>query len=184
MDWRRIPKTDPLHDLIFYRVAEANPDMSLDELYDSRSPFVQEFDVYFGSRGDTFQYGEVDGAVQSVFGYGFCSLMALALNERLGREFVLWTTDKDAGPRGWSGHVGVHLDDSRVLDVFGISTYEDVARRYSMFGEMGEPEVVSREELLARTSSEDYREDPWSFVDELERLLTHDIAERLIAAHL
>lgn len=181
MDWRRIPKTDPLHDLIFYRVAEMNPDLSLDELYESRSPFVQEFDVYYGSRGDTFQYGEVDGAVESVFGYGFCSLMALALNERLDREFVLWTTDKSAGAQDWSGHVGVHLEDGRILDVFGISTYEEVARRYSM---LGEPEVVSREELLERTSSEEYRNDPWSFVDELERLLTHDIAERLIARHL
>lgn len=184
MDWRRIPKTDPLHDLIFYRVAEANPEMGLDELYDSRSPFVQEFDVYFGSRGDSFQYGEVDGAVQSVFGYGFCSLMALALNERLGKEFVMWTTESGSEGRGWSGHIGVHLGDDRVLDVFGISTYEQVERRYAFGGRVGAPEVVSREEMLNRMADKEYRGDPWAFVDELERLLTHDIAERLIATHL
>lgn len=171
-----------MHSLIFYRVAEANPEMSLDELYDSRSSLIQEFDVYFGSRSETVRYGVIDGAVTSLFGYGYCILLALAFHEKTGREFVMWTDGENTGSR-WSGHVGVRVDDDHILDVFGITHHNEVASRYPS-AKLGTPEVLTREEMLSRLADEKYRNDPWSFVDELERLLTFDYAERLVADHL
>lgn len=171
-----------MHGLIFYRVAEANPELSLDELYESRSSLIQEFDVCFGSRCETVRYGVIDGAVTSLYGYGYCILLALAFHEKTGREFVMWTDGEGTGSR-WSGHVGVRVDDEHILDVFGITHHDEIVRRYPT-AKFGAAEVLTREEMLSRLADEEYRTDPWSFVDELERLLTHDFAERLVADYL
>lgn len=183
MDWRSLPSDSRLHNLIFYRVAEANPEMGMDELYESRSRLVKEFDIYVGSQSATIQYGVIDSEVMTLFAHGACALLAYALHRVTGLPIVLWSNpDKDAS---WSGHAALLIAPETVLDVRGVHSFDEVASYYQEIGSsFSEPQTVSLDAFLKTVaSSEKYQKDPLSFVDELEQLLIMDFAERLVEEH-
>lgn len=184
MDWRSLPSDSKLHNLIFYRVAEANPEMDMDELYESNSPFVKEFDIYIGSQSATVRYGVIDGEVMSLFAHGACTLIAYALAQRTGLPIVLWTSERDEG--GWSGHAALLIGPETVLDIRGVHSFDEVTAYYARYGSaLSAPQTVSVDEFLeAVVSDERYRLDPMSFADELERLLIEGYAETLASEHL
>lgn len=184
MDWRSLPSDSKLHNLIFYRVAEANPEMDMDELYESNSPFVKEFDIYIGSQSATVQYGVIDGEVMSLFAHGACTLLAYALAQRTGLPIALWTSDKSEG--GWSGHAALLIGPETVLDVRGVHSFDEVAAYYSRYGStFSKPQTVGVDEFLEAVASEEkYRLDPMAFVEELEQLLIEGYAEKLATEHL
>jgi hypothetical protein len=178
MDWRTLPSNSALHTLIFERVAEANPELSLDELYESSSRFVKEFDIYIGSQSATVTYGELDAEAISLFRHGACTLLALALHDRTGLPLVLFTSRDVEADGEWSGHAAVLAGPHTVLDATGLTSFAEVSEDYRRYGSgVSEARVVTRDEFLdVVTSDPDYREDPMSFVDELERLLIADYA--------
>lgn len=183
MDWRSLPSDSRLHDLIFYRVAEANPEMGMEELYESRGRFVKEFDIYIGSQSATIQYGLIDSEVMTLFAHGACALLAYALHRVTGLPIVLWSNpDKDAS---WSGHAALLVGPETVLDVRGVHSFDEVTSYYEGYGSgVSVPQTVSLDVFLKTVaSSEEYQQDPLSFVDELEQLLIMDFAERLVEEH-
>lgn len=184
MDWRRLPEDSKLHSLIFYRVAEANPEMGMDELYDSTSRFVQEFDIYIGSQSATVQYGVIDGEVMSLFAHGACALLAHQLSKRTELPIALWTSSEEDG--GWAGHAALLIGPETVLDIRGVHSFDEVASYYSRYGAaLSEPQTVSADGMLSVVASTDeYRENPMSFVDELEQLLIDGYVSDLIEKHL
>lgn len=183
MDWRSLPSDSRLHDLIFYRVAEANPEMGMDELYESNSRFVKEFDIYVGSQSATIQYGLIDSEVMTLFAHGACALLAYALHRITGLPIALWSSS--AEDEKWSGHAALLIAPETVLDVRGVHSFDEVASYYQEIGSrFSEPQTVSLDAFLKTVaSSEKYREDPLSFVDELEQLIIMDFAERLVKEH-
>lgn len=184
MDWRSLPSDSKLHNLIFYRVAEANPEMDMDELYESTSRFVKEFDIYIGSQSATVQYGVIDGEVMSLFAHGACTLIAYALAQRTGLPIALWTSSE--GEDRWSGHAALLVGPETVLDIRGVHSFDEVAAYYARYGSaLSAPQAVSVDEFLdAVVSDEKYRLDPMGFADELEQLLIEGYAETLVTEHL
>jgi hypothetical protein len=181
MDWRKLPSDTRLHALIFERVAEANPELTLDELYESTSWWVREFNIYVGSSSATAEYGVITPEVEVLFAHGACALLAHALHQHSGFPLIVWTSE-DAAPDSWRGHAAVLLDEETILDVRGVHSFEEVVAYYRGFGStLGAPQVLSSEAFWKLTSSDSQvRADPYSFVDELEHLLIEEYAEQLL----
>lgn len=183
MDWRRLPTDSKLHDLIFGRVAEANPELSLDELYESNSRFVQEFDIYIGSQSATVQYGVIDHEVVSLFAHGACALLAHELGKSTGLPIAVWTTV--SAEKGWSGHAALLIGPETVLDIRGVHSFDEVASYYASHGSvLSAPQVVAVDEFIDLVASDKYRADPMEYAEELERLLISGYAQQLRDSYL
>jgi hypothetical protein len=145
--------------------------------WDSRVP--KEINTVFASRYASVTLGLVDNEIRSVFAFGYCVAFALTLHDLTGLPFAVFTSPKKDADENWSGHVGLLLDDGRILDITGTNTVENIQSRYRL------PDtgfaVMDRDELLLNVVDPDYREDPLSLFDELEQLITVDFAELVVA---
>lgn len=89
-----------------------------------------EFTAMFGSSSFAMACDYDNQYTQRFFSYGKCGYVAYELHKLTGKPFVFFTdTTSD---HGWSGHVGVRLDDNTILDVTGHHKHDDVIRKYSL----------------------------------------------------
>lgn len=129
----------------------------------------------FGSRVADLTLRELDNEALTIFGWGYCSLLALALHDESGYPLVLFTKEYDG--RIWSGHATVKLPNGLYLDIAGIHTAEDINHTYYMDVK---PEIISRDRFCSTIAYQEHVSDPMSFVDELEQLIVKDFAKYLL----
>lgn len=136
--------------------------------------------VTFGSRKGHLTLRKVDIEALRIYRHGHCTLLALALHRLLGYDLVLFTKHYDGGM--WFGHAAVKLPDGRFLDVAGIFKNEkEILAAYDF---TAPAQVVSPEEFNSIVIyNEPTARDIFSFVPELEGLITYDFAKYLIKIH-
>ncbi len=142
-------------------------------------------DSYFGSTGATITLRVADSEASGVFAYGYCALLAYVLHKKTGMPLIVFTLSGDTSD-SWQGHAGVLVGDNKVLDITGISSIQEIDskyRRYEKFNELSSVTVMGRDDFLALTVSEEYRDNPLFFLDELERYITNDFADWLITLY-
>lgn len=140
--------------------------------------FDGTIEVYFGSTSAELSLRDINGAAESIFGFGYCVLLAWAIHERTGLPLALFTSGNKED--GWSGHAAIQLDEETFLDITGKTTAASIQRRYSG---TAAAQIVSPEEFLTITFDEEHRSDPLGFLGELERLVTEDFAEHIVELH-
>lgn len=127
--------------------------------------------VVFGSSPADVTLRLIDSEVEGLFLHGYCGLLAWAIHKNTGHPIVLFTTPTETG---WSGHAVVQVGVDAYLDITGVRTADDIHRSYPT---TGEPEVITSDEYRERLASNDHKDDPLMFIDELERLVLEDFAE-------
>lgn len=133
--------------------------------------------VTFGSRKGHLTLRKVDLQALRIYRHGHCTLLALALHRLLGYELVLFTKHYDGGM--WLGHAAVRLPDGRFLDIAGI--FRDEKAILAAYDFTAPAQVVSAEEFHSTVIyNEPSTRDLFSFVGELEGLITYDFARYLI----
>lgn len=170
MHWR--DATDPtLRRLASYNVMACFPEA--DDVYDDQ---YDELNLCFGSTGLSMRLGVFDDEARTAYMHGACILLAWALADAMNvtdARYLVVTVDET---HGWSGHVALMLDECTVIDFEGVRTVEDVLDDYRR--RIGH-QILTRDELIRAHVDEPYRHDPMSFVEELERLVTVDFAQRI-----
>lgn len=131
--------------------------------------------LIYGSRGATITLELVDSEAVGLFGYGYCTLLALAIHRKTGFPLALFTTKYENG--SWSGHATVQLPDGSHLDIQGVRSTEDIQREYNF---TVNPTIHTIEQFCNIIASGEHAENPMSFVDRLEQLVTEDFADLLI----
>jgi len=159
-----------------HRACLVEPHLSLDEIWDEHDGTIE---VTFGSTGSTLMLRSTGHDAYSLFAYGYCAMLALALHDHAGYPLVLFTTSSGHSER-WSGHAAVQLDSDQVLDITGRRSHAEVHGEYRT---VGPAEVLTRAEFIERTVEIEYRHDPYRFVEELERFVLRDFAEYLVQEH-
>ena len=87
-----------------------------------------EVDVTYNRNGiASFDY-KGDGN-QSLFSKGACGYLAYAIHERTGLPFTIITEKTSA--EYWQGHVAIKIGADKYLDVTGVNTMEEIAKKYS-----------------------------------------------------
>lgn len=162
------------YDLAWWRAGEFYPE------YDDPEDAPAEIECVFGSRCSSLTLRVVDAEAESLYAWGYCTLLALAIHERTGFPIALFTT-ANPEPGEWSGHAAIQVADGLFLDITGIHTATEITQTYRM--ENVEPHIVSKEEFCNIVASDEHIQNPMSFVDELEQLITYDFAEYLIKVH-
>lgn len=173
--WKHLYRTNRnFYDLAWYRAGYCYPE------YDDPEDAPAEIECVFGSRLASLTLRVVDSEAESLYGWGYCTLLALALHERTGAPLVLFTT-ANPEPGDWSGHAAVEISEGLYLDIEGVQTAEKITTKYRMKNVT--PHRVSQEEFCEIVASGEHVANPMSFVDELEQLITYDFAEYLVSLH-
>jgi len=171
--WRNYERSQPR----FFQLALARAEEYYPELVDHYREAPAAIEVTFGSRVSALTPRFLDSEAVNLFGWGYCTLLALALHDRYGYELVLLTKEAATSSGEWRGHALVELEPGRYLDITG--AHEGLEEIYEEYGFRAEPEHLSREAFCERVIHEDKLTEPFEFIDELERLLTFDFAEHL-----
>ena len=152
------------------RAYEIEPQMD-----DAETEHDGTIQVYFGSSCDEIRLGLTSSAT-SIFKYGYCVLLAYAIHLKTDLPLFLFTsTTKETG---WSGHAGViNPETNKFIDIQG--THE-IANVRNSFPNIDEGHEVTREEFLNLVISEEYRDEPFGFLDELEQLIVDHFADLVI----
>lgn len=164
-----------LKDLRFRALAEERAQYSDPLMDDAEEDHDGTIEVIFGSIGSCLTLRKVDDNAIGVFGYGYCTLLALAVHRKTGLPLVLFTFPTDSDD--WCGHAAIQVGKDAYLDINGVNTEEDIHRRYP---KVGAPIQVTEVEFCNIVASGEHVADPMSFVEELEQLVTHDFALHLI----
>lgn len=174
--WKSLYYSDrEFYDLCYWRAAEYYAN-EYEELEDSPAGL----EVVYGSRMAVLTLDQIDGEAISLFGWGYCGYLALALHELTGLPFAVFTSPKDETATGWSGHAAVALPDGNFLDIEGVATTAEINARYS-FAEPVEPSFPDRVTYLETMFGlEEMVEDPYKHLDALEVRLLRHFAELLV----
>jgi hypothetical protein len=136
--------------------------------------------VKFGSRNGELTLRKVNKEAIRIYRFGHCTLMALALHRLLGYDLVLFNQFYDGNM--WRGHAAVKLPDGRFLDIAGIFKNEKAI--LASYNFTAPAQVVSVEEFHAVVIyDEPPTRDLFSYVGNLEKLVTYDFAKHLIEVH-
>lgn len=167
--WKSLYYSDrEFYDLCYWRAAEYYASEH-EELEDSPAGL----EVVYGSRMAVLTLGQIDGEASSLFGWGYCGYLALAVHDLTGVPFALFTSRRDDTESGWSGHAAVALPDGSFLDIEGVVSAAEISSRYR-FPEPVEPTFPDRETYLGIMFGQDHVADPYYSLDPLEiRLLRH-----------
>lgn len=160
-----------LVNLAMWRAYEMEP-----EMMDAELEHDGTIEAYFGSSSASITLRVVDAEVSGIFLHGYCFLMTWAIHTKTGLPMVAFTSSKST-PENWYGHVAVKVGEDSYLDISGVHSSASIKSRYP---HAGEPEEIDPQNLQ-RFVSEEYRNDPLGYFDELERLITEDFADMLIA---
>ena len=174
--WQDYRTVNPeLYDLALWRAAEfADPWVE-----DIERESDGTIEVVFGSRGANITLGVVDSEAINLYGYGFCTLLALTIHRKTGLPLVLFTTKYENN--SWSGHATVQLPDGTLLDIQGVRTVKEIQEEYRFT--VG-PTVHTLEQFCEIIATDEHVADPMSFVDRLEQLITEEFANLLIKENI
>ena len=162
-----------LVNLAMWRAYDMEPDMM-----DAEDEHDGTIEGYFGSSSASITLRSIDAEVSGIFLHGYCFLMAWAIHTKTGLSMVAFTSSESTA-ENWQGHVAVKVGEDEFLDISGVRTHDRIKASY---GKVGEPVEIDPQNLHGFVS-EEYRNDPLGFFDELERLITEDFADMLIAEH-
>lgn len=147
------------------------------EMQDAEMEHDGTIEVAFGSRPATLTLHQIDNEAVSLFSYGHCGLLAYAIHLKTGFPFAVFTSSKDEN--SWQGHVGLLVGENQILDITGVNTSQEIARTYHQLD--GSFDVLDVDTAVTFLFSEEYRENPLSFVGELEQLVLDDFADFVIS---
>lgn len=171
--WSTLYSTDRrFYDLAYSRATEYYP-----EFYDPEEA-PTAIPVVIGSRSAELTLKLIDAEVVSLYGWGYCSLLALAIHDLTGAPLVLHTSKQ--GTDVWVGHASVLVGENKYLDIEGVNSVRAINSRYR-FNII--PKIVTREEFCSTIATEEHVANPFSWLDELERLLTFHFAEEVITQY-
>jgi hypothetical protein len=156
-----------------------NSDWSIDEAYDESDGSIE---VNFGSTGATLKLRHIDSEAQTLFGYGHCALLALSMHDKTDLPFVVFTAESKDSDDGWSGHAALLVGDGKILDIGGVHDIGDVEKKYSALD--GSYAVMDRAEFVKLIVDEEYKENPYEFLGELEQFVLDDFAEFIVGQEL
>jgi len=167
--WKSLYHTDrELYDLCYWRAAEIYAD-EYDDL--ERSPAALE--VVYGSRISALTLELIDSEAISLFAWGCCGYLALAIHELTGYPLALFTNLDGDESRGWHGHAAVMLPDGRFLDIQGVATAAGINERYR-FKTTVEPTFPELDEYRGIMFTAEEAKNPYGTLEPLElRLLRH-----------
>ena len=160
------------------RLAEEQAYLVYPELQDAEEEHDGTIEVIFSSTGAELKLRLIDSGAKSIFAYGHCAILAYAIHLKTGLPFVIFTAE-GATETEWKGHVGIYLGEDQILDINGIRTEKQIRSNYK--STMSTVKVADLVEFTATCVDVDYRNDPMSYLAELEQLVTEDFAEYLIA---
>lgn len=173
LPWQRI-QDKTFQRLALWRALETYPELEDVELEHDGS-----IECYFGSTGATITLRRIDGEALGLFLHGYCTLLAYAIHEKTGLPLVVFSSVENS--QDWSGHAGVLVGDNEIVDISGRRSFENVRHEYR---NVGAGVVLSKAEFVETVvSDEAYRDDPLSFVEELERYVVNDFADYIISTH-
>lgn len=169
--WRTYEKSNPeLFWLALERAEKVYPE-AVDVCRDTPA----EIECVFGTRMAALTLQLVDAEASSLYGWGYCTLLALALHDLSGYPLVLFTRNQDQSQ--WKGHAAVKINDDSYLDIAGVRTAASICEEYRLDAE---PVTVTREQFCSAVASGEHEENPMSFVDRLEQLVTMDFAQLVL----
>lgn len=174
MHWKNIENPE-FRNLALWSAYEDDPEMEWAE--DDHDGTIT---VVFGSSPANITLRLIDWEVESLFTHGHCAALALVLHQKTGLPFIVFTSD-NATPGDWSGHVALLLEDGQVLDITGIRSVGSVTADFRI---TTAPVIMTAEEFVNTVVDEDYREDPLSYIGDLERFVLNDFADFIIETHL
>ncbi|MBC9705771.1 MAG: hypothetical protein H9W81_12540 [Enterococcus sp.] len=162
-----------LANLAMWRAYEMEPDMM-----DAEEEHDGTIEGYFGSSSARITLRSIDAEVSGIFLHGYCFMMAWAIHVKTGLPMIAFTSSESTA-ENWCGHVAVKVGDDEYLDISGVQSYDLIK---SVYGKVSGPMEIDPQNLQGFVS-EEYRTDPMRYFDELERLITEDFADMLIAEH-
>lgn len=157
----------------YRRAAETYPE------YDDPEDAPAAIECFFGSRHSAVTLRSIDSEAVNLFGWGYCTLLALAMHDITGFTLTLFTKTYDG--RIWSGHACIQLPNGLFLDIEGVRTMQQIQKVYAI---QDTPDMVSREKFCATVAHGEHVENPMSFVGELEQLITKDFAHHVLNTYL
>jgi len=173
--WKSLYRTDrEFYELCYWRAVEVYGNE-----YDYPEDGPAEIEVVFGSRMSTLTLDLIDGEAISLFSWGYCGYLALALHELTGHPLALFTNPQRSLERGWSGHAAVMLPDGSFLDIEGVATAAEINRRYG-FKEPVEPTIPELDEYLVTMFDKEDVGNPYRALDPLELRLLRHFAELVV----
>jgi len=173
--WKSLYYSDrEFYELCYWRAATYYAD-EYEDL--EKSPAALE--VVYGSRMSSLTLDFIDGEAVSLFGWGYCGFLALALHELTGYRLALFTNPEDADERGWHGHAAVVLPDGSFLDIEGVTTVTEINERYD-FKEPVEPTFPALDEYRTVMFGAEKAANPYGELDALELRLLRHFAELVV----
>lgn len=164
-----------LRHLASLRATAFHPEM--DDVWEQHDGSIR---MNFGDRTETIWLQDVSGGAEQLFMNGFCVLFAYALHEQLGLPFAI-LTDHSESWGGWSGHVGLMLDDELFLDLYGVRPLQEVVEQFALMNYSYD--AVDKDEFLNLLVDAPLHNNPMLFVEELEQLVTEDFVMNVIQSH-
>lgn len=174
MHWKHIQNPE-FRNLAMWSAYDDDPSMEYAE--DDHDGTIT---VVFGSSPANVTLRLIDWEVISLFTHGHCAALALVLHEKTGLPFIVFTSDT-AAAGDWSGHVGLFTDDGQVLDITGVRTIESVNTDFRI---TAEPTVMTLAEAVNTIVDPDYRDNPLTYLNDLERFVLNDFADFVIETYL
>lgn len=137
-------------------------------------PALEDADACFeyGERTYGIKPGVIDGETASVFLDGCCTFLAYELHMRTGFPLAVFSV----GEGNWFGHAGLLVGQDGFLDVLGLTTLAQAAKRYPF----ASFKVLGLADFLALTFDEQHHRQPLAALGELEALHTRWVADRLL----
>lgn len=169
--WRTYEKTNPeLFRLALERAEEVYP-----EAVDLCRDTPAAIECVFGTRKVALTLQRVDSQAVNLYGWGYCTLFSLASHDLSGYPLVLFTRNQDQSQ--WKGHAALKIDDDAYLDITGVRTAGSIRQEYRLDVE---PVTITREQFCSAVASGEHEQNPMSFVDKLEQLVTKDFAQLVL----
>lgn len=133
----------------------------------------------FGSRTANLTLREINSEAVNIFGWGYCTLLALAVHDITGFPLALFT--KTLVGEDWKGHATVQITDCLFLDITGLNSVENINKKYGM---ATNPKLVSREEYCSTIATGEHVTNPFSFIRPLEQKIVKDFAALVVKEYL
>ena len=128
--------------------------------------------------GTTLRLTKLDD-FKRVYGYGACAVLVESLAKRTDGKLRVWSYVKS--DYGWQGHVAVHVDDTHVIDSYGLVTSKEAYARYHQF-ELREivEEVLTLKEFRKRIHMGFFSRMLWKIFGTIENELAITFADLIL----
>lgn len=130
----------------------------------------------FGGKTIPLTLNKIDKHALYAYGWSYCTLLALALNELTNLPLTLITR----GRAGKLGHAVVKVSENNYLDIAGLTTMDKLHATYGT----DYAEELPRGEFCARVATDEHVDNPFTFVGEVEKRVTYHFAQLVINQYL